>query len=441
MGKHVKLDEVEELLRGTLATHKTQELVRHLVASCGSCRATLAAWREPSTASEDAYDVALDRSFKTGKSYACHLRREAARARKIVALLQQGGGLQTVCEKGDLPLRGLGMYQALLERSWAVRHDNPREMIHLARAAVVVAQRLDSRRYEPQLLFDFQAKAWGELGNAHRAADDLEEASEAFDTAFELLLQGTGDLHLKARLNDLYASFLGTRRQFNLAFAALDVAHSSYLELKDTHLAGRTLLTKAIYVHYSGRSEQAIDLNETGRALIEAQREPDLEFRAILNQLWFLIACGRFREAKKELLRNRASLEKMEGRVPAIKLRWLQGQISAGLEEWKSAEIALLEVKDGFENLDLGLAAALVSMELALLWMRQNRLAETEKIVKETFQVFVSLKINREATGAMQILNEARERKLMTVTLLDSVVKYLHRAQHNPDVPFVPEWE
>ncbi|HSG38877.1 MAG TPA: hypothetical protein VLE27_04500 [Thermoanaerobaculia bacterium] len=442
MSKHLTLDELGALFQGNLPSVRTKEVVLHLLASCEPCRTALAAaWREPSTASENTYDLALDRSLKKGRPYARHLRREAARARKVVALLEQGGGLHAVCDRGDLPLRGLGTYQALLERSWAVRHDNLKEMMHLARAAVVVARRLDSEFYEPRLLADLQARAWGELGNAHRAADDLQEAEQAFGRAFELLLQGTGELHLKARLNDLYASFLGTQRRFDLAFAALDIVHATYLDLGDLHLAGRALLTKAIYVHYNGQPEQAIDINETGRTLIEVRREPDLEFRAIHNQIWFLVACGRFREAKKELLRNRAVLEKMVGRVSAIKLRWLQGQIRAGLDEWKSAEIALLEVKEGFERLELGLAAALVSLELAFLWMRQNRLTETEELVRETFEVFSSLKIHREAIGAMQVLNEARERKIMTVTLLDSVVKYLHRAQHDPDVPFVPKWE
>src|SRR4030095_16468789 len=61
--------------------------------------------------------------------------------------------------------------------------------------------------------------AWGDLANAHRVANNLAEAEQAFGKAFEYLLQGTGDPYIKARLHDLHASFLGTRREFDLAFA------------------------------------------------------------------------------------------------------------------------------------------------------------------------------------------------------------------------------
>jgi len=440
LGQHLTLDELQTLLQGSLPSLRTREVARHLSTGCTQCRSTLATEREPSATAQSTWDLVWDTAAKKNRSYVRHLQREAVRARKIAALLQQGGGLHAVCTEANISLRGLGMYQALLERSHAVRHDDLKEMIHLARAAVEVARRLDPKVYDQSLLADLQARAWGELANAYRASDDLDEAEKAFGMAFEFLLEGTNNLHLKARINSLYASFLGTRRKFELAFTALDVVHSIYLELGDRHLAGSTLLTKAIYIHYSGQPDQAIDINEMGRTLIEVRREPDLALKAILNQLWFLVACGRFRDAKRELLRNRAALEKMEGRVSAIKLRWLQGQIFAGLEEWMSAEFALIEVKDGFEKLELGLAAALASLELALVWMRQNRLEETEGLVQDTFQVFRSLKLHREAIGAMQILNEARERKMMTVTLLDSVVKYLHRAQHDPEIPFIPQW-
>jgi tetratricopeptide (TPR) repeat protein len=441
LSKHPTPDEMEALLKGNLSSPREWEVVRHLLSECEPCRIALSAYREPLTDLDEAYDDALDRAFRKARSYARHLRHQGTRAEKASALLSQGGGLRSLCTEGDRPLRGLGVYQALLERSWAIRHHDKAEMVELAQAAVNVALRLNPRLYGPMLLADLQARAWGELGNAHRAADDLDKSEQAFGKAFELHLQGTGDLHLKARLYDLYASFLGSYRRFDLAFAALDIVHSTYIELGDRHLAARALVTKAIYTLYRGRAEEALVMNEAGREILDKDSDPRLYVTAIHNRLACLVACGRFREASKELFENRAELDTLEGRLNAIKMRWLEGQISAGLERWKSAEIAMVEARDGFEEACMGYHAALVSLELALLWMRQNRLAETEKVVKETFQVFVSLKIHREAIAAMQILNEARERKIMTVTLLDSVVKYLHRAQHDPDVPFVPKWE
>jgi hypothetical protein len=58
----------------------------------------------------------------------------------------------------------LGVLRALLDRSWAVRHRNPREMVDLARFAVSVANNLNPRWHDEQDVADWQARAWGELG-------------------------------------------------------------------------------------------------------------------------------------------------------------------------------------------------------------------------------------------------------------------------------------
>ena len=53
------------------------------------------------------------------------------------------------------------------------------------------------------LVFDLQARVWGEIGNAYRVNEKYEEADSAFVTAHRLLDQGTGDLFLRAHLWDL----------------------------------------------------------------------------------------------------------------------------------------------------------------------------------------------------------------------------------------------
>ena len=326
LSEHPTSAELAAFFAGGLPAGRLRKVTRHLLGSCASCTATLSAHHQRLTEppSMDAYEVALDRAFARARDYKRHLRREELRGRKVATLLQEGG-LEALLA-ADLPFRGSGMLQALLERSWAIRYENPAEMASLARHAVEIARRLDSRYYNSQERADLQARAWGELGNALRAADDLHEAERAFGYAFAFLLQGTGELHLKARLYDLHASFLGTRRQFELAFAALDIAYTAYLELEDTHLAGRSLLSKAIYLHYSGQPEMAIEINRRALNLIDAAREPSLRFFAINNQLVFLIACGRFKEAKRELFRKRAELGQLKGRVNGLKLLWIQGR-------------------------------------------------------------------------------------------------------------------
>ncbi len=61
-------------------------------------------------------------------------------------------------------VEGLGVYEALLARSWAVRFDNPREMCHLARVAVDVAERLDPEVHGWREAMDFPSVGLGGAG-------------------------------------------------------------------------------------------------------------------------------------------------------------------------------------------------------------------------------------------------------------------------------------
>jgi hypothetical protein len=269
----------------------------------------------------------------------------------------------------------------------------------------------------------------------------LDQAERAFGIAFEFLLRGTGNASLKARLHDLHASHLGTRRQFSLAFAALDIVHSTYLELGDLHLAGKALATKAMYLHYNCQSEEALVVNQQAMLQIDKDRDASILFYSIHNQVRFLLACGRFRDARVELFKNLCNLHSLGGRICNLKLRWLKAQISAGLHEWESAEEGLLEVREGFEEEGMGFHSALASLELALAWMQQGRCEEARKVVLEVCEVFIALRIQREAFGAVMVLRGTFERRGGTVGLLKDAVKFLDHWHPNSTERFMPRGE
>ncbi len=451
MSVHPTPTELEAFAKGDLPSARFRRIARHLFQGCAPCNALLLPHYQhllPSSPSPEpqAHGTGisgeyLDRVFSAFRSYRRYLRREEARQRRIAARLAMGGGLQGLMEEPEIPLQGLGTLQALLERSWAVRHENPQEMVELARFAVEVARKLSPRWHDEREISDWQARSWGEFANALRTTDDLDEAERAFGFAFAFLLQGTGDLQLKARLYDLHASYLGSRRRFDLAFAAFDVLHETYQELGDQHLAGRALLIKAIYLHYNGQSEDAIVITARGLAMIDQARDPNLSCLAIHNHLWFLVACGRFQDARLELFRRRAALSRIEGRVNAVKLRWLEAQISSGLKDWAYAEKLLGEVRQAFAEESMGFHAALASLDLALVWMHLGRYEDATEVVLEAHDIFVKFRIQREAFGSMMVLKEAFERQLGTIGLLEEAVEFLRRWYVNPDERFVPRGE
>lgn len=445
MHGHPTPSDLEALLNGRLSGENARGVIRHLIGGCLACAAELRRCRDrlvlqntPEQPAAD--DAAYSKVLKRAQRMARHLCREAARASEITPMLIHAG-LMAVVQEADLPVSGFAMYLALLDASWAVRHENPREMVSLARAAVEVATKLDPKLYGAQQICDLRTRAWGELANALRVADDLDESERAFGMAFELLLQGTDDSYLKARLYELHASFLGTRRRFGLAFSALDVVVSLYLDLGERHLAGRAMIIKAMYSHYNDQPEEALRLSQEGIPYLDKDREPELTFFAAHNRILFLVALGRFREAKKEFFLYRADFQNLEGKVNHLKLRWLQAQVSAGLEEWDSAEVAFLDARDGFESAGLGFASALAALDLALLWMRRGRWRDAEDLGREAADVFLALGIQREALGCVMILKDAFKKRKATVVLLESVVEFLRQSQIDPEACFTPRFE
>ncbi|HEX4961794.1 MAG TPA: hypothetical protein VF173_13205 [Thermoanaerobaculia bacterium] len=365
------------------------------------------------------YDALLHRAEEHARR-AQHLPvRERVRFYKTLSLLASGREVEGA---------GLGVYEALLARSWAMRFEDPQEMCRLAEAAVEVAARFSPKTHGVKGVADLRARAWGELANSCRVADRLGKAKRAFGQAFAFVQRGTGDPLLKARLLDLEASYFGSLREFAAAHDRLDLVPELYRKAGEPHLAGRTLITKAVYLAYGGNPEEALRLHQEGLSLIDPEREPDLMVNALHNQLSLLIDLGRFRQAQRLLFENRERFRSC-GRISGLKLRGLEGQISYGLERWTSAEIAFREVKEGFKQAGLVFAHALESLYLAMTLLRQGRVDEAEREVLAASKVFFSLQVHREVLGSVLLLKEAAEMRRLTVAILENEVRHIRRAE------------
>jgi len=329
----------------------------------------------------------------------------------------------------DVPasLLGVPLFEALLERSWTLRHEAPATAVELAHCAVQVAEGLASGGRE---LADLRCRAAIELGNSYRVADEFDSAEAALQRATELFLLGTKDDLLGARLFDVQASLYAARRYFDLACASLNIVADVYRRHGDRHLAGRALISKGIYTGYKGDAEEAVRLIAEGLSSLDAGRDPGLVSSSVQTRAWFLVDCGRFLEAREALgdLRN----HDLGGRVNELKVRWLEGHIAAGLQELDQAEQALRQVKAGFEEIGLGYKAALVGLELGAVWLGQGRLEAAEGIALECSDRFLALGIQRELLASILVLQKAAETQGLTLALFQQVIAALQEGERGP---------
>jgi len=431
---HPTSAELDGFVWNRLPAEPMRAVLLHLLRGCETCLSALAphiasllGLAEPpevtlSSLEEAEYDAAIDRAF------ARVLKAEKPWEDKK----RQGLAVPLGSAPGEIPRdlsrsRGIPDFEALLERSWALRLEDPAEMVRLAEEARDLAERVDPGELGPQGAADLPCRAWVELGNAYRVADRLGQAEQALGRATELFVRGTQDELLAARLFDVQASLLGDCRRFELAGSALDLVFAIHRRRGDLHLAGRALISKGLYASYQGQAEESVRLTEQGLELIDPDRDPRLLYVALHNQARSLMEHGRLRDARIALWRLKARRLDIGGRIDELKVRWLEAQINARLGELDRAELALREVKRGFAEAGLGYKAALAGLELGAVLLRRGHTGAAIEEGLAAVDVFLSLGIAREAGVSVLLLNKGFEQRMADLALLEHVINLLHQ--------------
>ncbi len=440
MTNHLTAAELERLADGTLAGEAARTAFDHLLRGCGECLAALGAAvpilagapRDPGVATaEEGEPIPVLAGVTLVGSPPPVL--EIARAADALTLLQQGGLPALAAAPGAGPL---AVCLALLRHARMLRHGEPAPLVTVARWAALAAKALDPQRYGTQFVADLQARAWAELGNAYRVADELMGAEQALAHASTTARRGTGAPLLRALLLEFKGSLYGALRRFGEAFAMFDAARVLYNESWERHQVGRVLISQGLYTGYAGDLERAVHLLRDGLAMVDEHRDPQLALAAVHNIAYALAQLGRFAEAQALMLRNRERYERHAGPVDRLKRTWTEATISAGLGELEAAERCFLEARAGFKAAGRLYDHALVSLDLAAVWLRQGQGLHARQLVEDAVRVFRDLGIAREALAAVLVLQRAFELEVASVALLDPVASYLRRLTRDPSARF-----
>lgn len=430
MSDHPSRELLAEFLLSRLAKAERQRVFFHLLHGCQQCRDEMtpmvrAMFRpgrvQPPPPDDDPdYDGAISRAFSKVLGWKGSRQRDDSElklAQLLAGAMPDEDSFWTwdLCEK-------------LLEKSWSLRHEDPKGMLKLAALAADAADRLDPWVYGREATCDLRSRAWGEYANACRVADDLVEAEHAISRAADLRKQGSGSSLLRARLCELTAGIFSHQRHFTEALRALDEAYSIHLKNGDDGGALRVLVKRGIYTGRSGDPEQAVRL--LAQALRQSKEGSRLRFQILHNMVLFWVEQGEFRTANLLLFEMRPLYVLHAGLVDRGKLRWLEGRIAAGLGEWERAERAYQQVIQEFQARGQFYHAATLGLDLAEIWLRQGRTREMKELVLEILQVFRSRYVARESIGAILLLRDALDRDLATCELIAVVKEALE--QHAP---------
>lgn len=448
MSEHPSAADLRGLFFGGVPEERLRAAILHLLRGCPECRAVAFEHAEAMAAPfprdaqippevDKAYDAAIRRAMQAARRYLEHEKKLPDRIEKARALLDEKDMDGFI--RAPRWLYGLPFVEALLERSWAVRHDDPKKMVLYALFASLEADELDRKKLGEQRVEDIRCRAQVELANAHRAANNLREAEVALAESAETFQKGSKDDRLKARLLDVQASLYGDERSFDLCFQSLDLVIGLHRRLGDDHMVGRALISKGRYFGHKEEPDRAIELLTEGFALIDDKRDPQLALATVHNIVLALAKRGSYRKARRLLWENLWRYEEHGGEIDRMKVWGLRGLINTGLGNFKLAEQEYRKGKEGLEAAGLRYTAAIAALDLADVQLRQGKTKEAQSLAREAVDVFRSLKISRETETAVLFLEECVKQRLLSGAVLREIAEFLRRAEQDPGAKFEPK--
>jgi tetratricopeptide (TPR) repeat protein len=212
----------------------------------------------------------------------------------------------------------------------------------------------------------------------------------------------------------------------------LDLAQGIHRRHSSAHEMGRVLILRGLYTATAGKPEEGLQLLVRGLARIDRTRDSYLVFQALHNILLLRVELEDYEEARRQLQRMRPLYAAHASWLDVMKLHRMEGEIAAGLGDLVTAEATFQQLRQEFEDAGRGYHAAIVSLDLANVWLRQGRTAEVRGLVAEIAAAFRELGVEREALSALHMLQDALEREQAILEVLRLTGGILRRLHNEP---------
>ncbi len=417
--RHPKTARLQAFFLAQVNAEERSGILRHLLAGCEPCREKVRGWDRVSASlpptfarrgPSDAYDFVLR---KAGRFAAAVDRARKEALRGIEPLLAPNRAVAN-----SHPVIAWARALARLERARALRRADPADYELAAGWALHSAQALPTGALDPQDHADHLARAWAEMGNAHRKRHESARAEQAFEAAMASAALGRCAPALLAELLDLSSSLWADLQRFDEAERQITLADRLYRAAGDLRSAGRACMTLGRFRLDRGEPADAVRCYCRAFDQFGPAREPVLWATALFNILTGLTDLGQHDAAEKFYRPLAPLIERHVQADDRIRLLWLSGRIDLGTGRYHKAELSLRTARRQFEAFDLPFLAALAALDLCQVWLHTRRTGEVRAAVEEILLQFTTRGIAREALAALLLLEQAARQERATVVLL-----------------------
>lgn len=413
--------ELESLLQASLqkgGARGNTEVVRHLLSDCPTCKERALARSSLQTSYD--YGAAFAGAAKALTDYFAVGQQPQIGAEFLLKeLMAAPDDSRENLVRSDRRFANPELVDLLIDSSHASRYRNLNEMLNLAKIALLVADTCTLvETGSASRLADLKGRAWGHYGNALRVGGQLPEAEDALSAAQRHLQEGTGDPPLRARLLEQEAALRYFQGRNTEASELAEEAAGIYQAIGQTHNFASALVHKAIACQYAGEPENAISVLNQAIPLVDPENYPHLLLAACHNLVLSYIAVDRPEQALSLYFEVRDLYKDFEDELISLRTGWQEGQLLRDLGYLEAAETALLQARKGFAEHDLSHEVALVSLDLAWVYVKLGRIEQLKQTVTEAIPIFQSLRVGREAIAALLQLQHGEEQEQKALELI-----------------------
>lgn len=255
---------------------------------------------------------------------------------------------------------------------------------------------------------ELTARALAHRGNALRVAGRLRDADATFWELRTFLADHALDLEdLGAEVASLEASLRTDQGRYGDAVQLLGRAEALYRSSGELAGLARVLVQRGQAQHLDQDLEAAHESLTKALNLIDPEEDRHLYLCAVGNCCQYLCAAERHREAGELLERHAAMIGEHSEPWFDHRVSFLRGLIASGLGNLEEAEALFLRTRDELAAQGQAVDAALLTLELSLLYQRQGRTAELRDAARWIVSVFEAEAMSREAHTALILFERA----------------------------------
>lgn len=434
---HLTRELLQAVARGELPARVVTEIgVQHLMSLCSTCRREILAF-ERGRRSQGAAETADALQFLPGfldeqvPRLQAEQRQAAQDFEELMALPPEERTSRV--HRARRRFRSAPLVRHLIAESQQRVIASPEEAFHLAELGRIVAH------HNPQMpgVFALIALATAQMANACRVSGGLREAEEHFGHVRYVVTQHkVTDPEVLARIDELEGSLRKDQSRFGEAETLLKRAATLYRTSGSKTDAARVLLNLGSLYFFRGEVDRALEVVQAVLKRLPLRADRRLHLCARHNLSFYLTEAGDFVQAAEQVARNKSLYDEFPDVWTQLRLAWLQARIAAGFGESDRAEQLFLSVRDGFIAQGNGYDAAMVSLELAMIYVREGRTSDTKRLAEEIYPILQAQDVHREAAAALMLFQEAARHEELTVTLVRKFAVYLRDARLDSSLRF-----